>query len=200
MAGKTVEESKRTKLYSVVREVLGNEYTELTVSSFTATEDFRESTSTINCSFLQASNEKKQEKSIDFTGRGTVDALFNGLIRHYSEDFKSLKNITFVGFDVKPDFKTTKNSDSDASIEVVLEFFNSSKKVMTFRDKNRSIASAAVRAIFKTIEFYINSELAFKKLKFLISDAESRSRGDLLALYRYQISAIVSVTSYEGVC
>ena len=60
MAGKTVEESKRTKLYSVVREVLGNEYTELTVSSFTATEDFRESTSTINCSFLQASNEKKQ--------------------------------------------------------------------------------------------------------------------------------------------
>jgi hypothetical protein len=71
---------------------------------------------------------------------------------------------------------------------------------MTFRDKNRSIASAAVRAIFKTIEFYINSELAFKKLKFLISDAESRSRGDLLGLYRYQISAIVSVTSYEGVC
>ncbi len=200
MAGKTVEESKRAKLYNVIKEVLGSEYKELSVSEFTTVEDFKENTSKISCSFSETSSDKVEEKNIAFVGRGLIDALFNALIECYSRDYKSLKNITFVGFDVKPDFKTSKNSGSDASIEVLLEFLNSSKRTMPFRSENRSVASASVRAIFSAVEFYINSELAFKKLRFLISDAEKRSRGDLLSLYRYQIAAIVYVTSYERVC
>ena len=169
------------------------------MSKFTTIEDFNEKTSKISCSFSEASNENVEEKNITFIGRGLIDALFNALIEHYSKDYESLKSITFVGFAANPDFKTSKNSGSDASIDVSLEFLNSSKKTMTFRSQNRSVASASVRAIFSAIEFYINSENAFKRLKFLISDADDRRRGDLLSLYRYQIAAIVSVTSYEDV-
>ena len=80
MAGKTVEESKRAKLYNIIREVLGREYTELAVSKFTTIEDFNEKTSKISCSFSEASNENVEEKNITFIGRGLIDALFNALL------------------------------------------------------------------------------------------------------------------------
>jgi len=199
MAGKTVEENKRAKLYGIIKEVLGIGYVKLFAEKLVSTENIKDNIAQIKCSFYETCNKKKSVKKLNSTGRGLIDALFGGLLEHYSESYRSLKNITFVGFAIKPDFETSETSGSDASVEVVIEFLNSSRKIMTFRSKNRSVVSASVESIFAAIEFYINSELAFRRLKFLILDAKERDRGDLLSLYKYQISAIVSVTSYEGV-
>ena len=70
---------------------------------------------------------------------------------------------------------------------------------MSFRHVGKSFVAASVIALTKAIEFYINSEKAFKKLKFLISDAEKRNRSDIKQGYVSKISAIVKVTSYEEV-
>ena len=199
MAGKTVEESKRAKLYNTIMEVLEEKYVELSVEKFVSTEDFKNNMAQIQCSFSETQGDKKRIEKLECSGRGLIDATFEGLLDHYSQDYKSLKNIAFVEFAIKPDFKTSETSGSDASVEVIIEFLNSSKKIMTFRKTSRSILSASVECVFAAMEFYINSELAFRRLKFLISDAKKRSRGDLLSLYRYQIASIVSVTSYEDV-
>ena len=89
MAGKTVEESKRAKLYNTIREVLGKEYIKLTTLEFTTIEDFTENTSKISCKFLQICDDIAEEKNVTFVGRGLVDALFSALLNHYSKDYDS---------------------------------------------------------------------------------------------------------------
>ena len=70
---------------------------------------------------------------------------------------------------------------------------------MTFHNKGKSFVKASVQGVFNAIEFYINCERSFKKLKFLIKEAQSRGRSDVAQRYVSKISAIVRITSYEQV-
>ena len=189
----TVEESKRGDLYKIIKKTLKKEYLELTVKKMILSEDFKKNTSQISCSFSENRGKAINLKS---SGCGMVDAFFNALLEYYSDNYPSLKNIAFEGISVIPDWRTRAGlSGSDAEIEVEIKFTNSSNSVMTFRNKGKSFVSATVRGVFNAIEFYINAENAFKKLKRLISDAKSRNRDDIAQKYISMIYTVVKVTS-----
>jgi hypothetical protein len=191
----TVEESKREDLYAIIKKTLKKEYIGLKVKKIALLEDFKRDTSQVNCSFSENGGKAINLKS---NGCGMVDALFNALLEYYSDNYPSLKGITFEGISILPDWRTRAGlSGSDAEIEVEIKFTNSSNSVMTFRNKGKSFVTTTALGILDAIEFYINSEKAFKKLKFLIDDAQMRKRWDISQQYTSSISAIVGVTSYE---
>jgi len=193
----TVEESKRDDLYKIIKKTLKKEYLDLTVKKIALSEDFRKGTSQVNCSFSENGGRAINLKS---SGCGMVDASFNALLEYYSDNYPSLENIAFEGISVLPDWRTRAGlSGSDAEIEVEIKFTNSSNSIMTFRNKGKSFVSATVLGVFNAIEFYINAENAFKKLKYLISDAKNRNRNDIAQKYLSTISRVVNVTSYEKV-
>lgn len=196
MARKTVEEAKRTELYQTIKDILKEEYLALNLKKVTIEEEVGKNTSKISCKFSENGGRAVTLRS---EGCGVLDAIFNGLLTHYSVGYPSLVNITFEAFDATPDFRKKKSSGSDAEIVVEIQFTNSSNTIMTFRNSGRSFVSAAVQGVFSAMEFYINSEKAFRKLKFLIQDAKQRGRADIRARYVSQISTIVKVTSYEDV-
>ena len=196
MVRKTVEEIKRDDISELVVGLLGTDYLRLSIKKLTLTENYEKKTSTINCRFSENGTSPLVLKS---KGCGLLDALHCGLVEHYREKYPSLLTLTFEGFSIIPDFSKRDGSGSDAEVEVVLKFANSQENVVTFREVGKSFVSASVAALFGSIEFYINAERAFRKLRKLIEEAKDRGRSDLVQGYVSKISTIVRVTSYEDV-
>ncbi len=199
---KTVEEAKRKELYNVIQNVLGQSYTKLRLSKIKIEENYDEgsaSQSSIVGTVEEQQGDSSKKIQLKCSGNGIVDAMFSGMLSHYSEDYPSIKNISFEGFQVVPNFSDKSASGSEAEVQVMIRLTNSSNRVMTFRHTGGSFVAASVIALTNAMEFYINSEKAFRRLKFLISDAEKRNRSDIKQSYVSKISTIVKVTSYEEV-
>jgi len=199
---KTVEEAKRKELYQIIHDVLGQKYINLKFTKISIKEDYEDcddSESSICGTIEECQDKSCEEVSLHCSGNGIVDAIFSGMLDHYSEDYPSIRNISFEDFEVRPNFSNKSRSGSDAEVQVIIRLSNSSNRIMTFRHVGKSFVASSVIALTKAMEFYINSEQAFKKLKFLISDAEKRNRSDIRQGYISKISAIVKVTSYENV-
>ena len=197
---KTIEEAKRKELYEVIHSVLGQDYINLKFTKITIEENYEDpDESNIHGVIEECQGKSREEINLHCSGSGIIDAIFSGTLRHYSEDYPSIKNISFEDFEVKPNFSNKETSGSDAEVQVIIRLSNSSKRIMSFRHVGKSFVAASVIALTKAIEFYINSEKAFKRLKFLIFDAEKRNRSDIKQGYVSKISTIVKVTSYEEV-
>jgi len=132
-------------------------------------------------------------------GHGIMDALWGSLLHHYRERHPSLGSITFEGFGVFPDWGTKTASGSDAEVEVEIKFRNSMNNMVAFSSKGRSFVRCSVGALFEAMEFYINAEKCFRKLKSLIAESRSRNRSDVTQKYISKISTIVRITSYEEI-
>ena len=146
----------------------------------------------MSCSFLEGTSKRK----IDSSGTGFVDALFRGLLSVYVDTFKSLANIRFTSFGLHASLKPEHGAaGSDAEATVLLETSANSddSTVMAFRKTGKSINVAAAKVVFEAIQFYINCELVYKKLKFLVLDAKSRDRNDVAAAYTSQLVDIVNI-------
>ncbi len=197
---KTVEEAKRRELYEVIKEVLGDDYIYLKFTKINIEECYEsEGNSRIRGDLQETQDGVVTVASLDSYGCGVLDAVFNGILDHYLEDYPSLGNVSFVGFGVSPNFSTKKTSGADAEVEVTMQLSNSSNSIMTFRNTGKSFVRASVFGLAQAMEFYINSEKAFRQLRFLIEDASKRNRGDVKQGYVSKISKIVKVTSYENI-
>lgn len=193
---KTLEELEREDIYQAVKSFLKEDFLTLQVKTFELIENYETEKTEICCVFSDGGEKNKVIRGL---GHGTLDALYHALLYHYKKEAPSIENITFEGFSVRPDWRTKTSSGSDAEVEVEIEFRNSMNSIVTFRNKGRSFVKAAVKGVFDAIEFYINAEIYFRKLKGLIAEAKGRNRSDLVQSYVSRISEIVRVTSYEEV-
>ena len=137
----------------------------------------------------------------EITGRGVgiVDAGFNALLQSFREKYTSLNTIQLsdVYFQVDHSDRTQLSLKSKTFMK--LEFRNDSKSRTCFSETMTSMSFTGVSVLVKAFEFYMNCELLFKRLKFLIVDAESRGREDVASRYRYALSKVVEVTRYQDI-
>ena len=132
-------------------------------------------------------------------GVGLVDAGFNALINHFSRDYPSLATIQLSDLYFQISTKSEQSVNLKSKTLMRLEFSNFRKNKTFFEDRTTSIGFTAISVLVKAIEFYINSELLFKRVRFLIKDAEDRSRYDVASKLKYVLSRVVEVTSYQDV-
>ena len=132
-------------------------------------------------------------------GVGIVDAGFNALLQFFRKKYASLNNIQLsdVYFQVDHSDRTQLSLKSKTLMK--LEFRNDSKSKSCFSGKTTSMSFTGVSVLVQAFEFYVNGEILFKRLKFLIADAESRGRADVASRYRYALSKVVEVTSYQDI-
>jgi hypothetical protein len=199
MSIKTPEENTREKIKQIIREVLKKEYIKLSPKQVSVAEIFAEEQTVVYCEFLEKSERKEKSFNMERRGHGAIDAVWQMLVTHYSKKYKSLETLSFKGFEIETQsgIKKSKGSGSDAEVSVGLRLTNPDKKEVIFRSNSRSILASSVTAAFSAIEFYINSELTFRKLRNLIRNSKERNRGDLTSEYMYKLSEVVSVTSYR---
>jgi hypothetical protein len=188
------EEFKRGDIDALLEEVLGEKAHQITPRHFTIKENLEEGTSEVSCSFMEGQKKRK----FNSKGIGFVDALFKGILEVYVKMFRSLKNVCFTSFGLRAQLESGSSlAGSDSEATVLLETSNRGDRVMAFRRTAKSINAAAAQVVFDAIQFYINCEMAFKKLKAAILDAKKRGRNDTAAVYTSKLVDIVNIASCE---
>lgn len=133
------------------------------------------------------------------TGVGIVDAGFNALVNGFGQTYKSLNTIELSDLYFQVDHSASRGPSLKSKTTMKIEFRNDMKDRTFFSGNTTSMSYTAATVLVKAFEFYINCELLFKRLKFLIQDAESRSRPNISAKYKYDLSKVVEVTNYQSI-
>ena len=133
------------------------------------------------------------------TGVGIVDAGFNALVEHYGGSYKSLSTIALSDLYFQVDHTAGRELSLKSKTMMKIEFRNDMKDKTCFSENTTSMSFTGVSVLVKAFQFYINCELLFKRLKFLIEDAEKRSRPNVAAKYKYDLSKVVEVTNSQSI-
>ena len=144
-------------------------------------------------------NDDGEDKSVEGQGVGMIDAGFNSLVNHFSKSYPSLNTVKLEDVYFQVDHRANKDVSFKSKMEIKLEFSNHCKDKSWFSGKTRSMGYTGVSVLVSAIEFYINCELLFKRVKFLLKDAESRGRHDVASRYKYVLSKVVEVTNYQTI-
>jgi len=197
MIHRTPQENKKDEIEQFIYSFLGDESFKIEIVSLKCLENYKTSKTT---------TEVKLRTNLESTlvkckgeGSGVLHSLFTCLKELYAGQYRSLTGINLNSFSVTTNLCTAASFDrTDAMVEVVSEFKNAAGAITPFRASSSSLMGSAASSILSAVQFYINSEKTFLRLRDLIDDAESRNRSDLKGELVYKITKIIGVSSYEG--
>jgi hypothetical protein len=120
------------------------------------------------------------------------------MVTHFSEQFTSLKKISFDDFIMQVKFKSNVRR-SASPVEVKLALKDAREKNIYFSSESQSVVKAAIAVVVNACEYLINAEIAIVQLKENIEDARDRRRTDLVEIYTHHMIDLVNIISYENV-
>lgn len=195
---KTPSDLQREKLNDIVKKILKDEYISIQISGLTIKEKFGADTSDLICKY-KLSNEK-QTQTLKASGRGMCDALYHGFITKMGKKHPSLNELRIIDFNLNAEglkkYKMTPGTQ--AFVEAHLLIRGGNREGILFHGRSRSIITATIQVICAAIECFINSELAYLKLKKGYADAQRRNRQDLAEKYNLQMVELVNVNCYTA--
>ena len=190
----TLQEQKHKEMVLVVKEVLAGDYWDLSIDELSIEENLLKKFTKVAC--LVHLND--ENFAIEETGRGPIDALFNGLKNNFKKSYLSFHGLNFYEFSISGDVGDS-SLDMASEVECTLSITSVNvQKPLIYRCRDASINRAAICVVLSAIEYYINSERAMRKLKKWAKDARERNRGDLLEESVLKMSKLLEGVSYEA--
>ena len=183
-----------TKIMDIVHNVLNELYIPVQIKNFVLKEDLENDKSLITCELVLG------EKSVFLEGQGdgVVDALFCAIISELNSEYPSLNNVQMIDFILKAK-PVKKGFGSGGFVNIDLAIRNRLGEKSHFLHEARSLNGAVILVVQKTIEYYINSELAMIQLKKSLQDAKKRNRSDLKEQYTNMMSELVKNMPYNKI-
>ena len=149
---------------------------------------------------LRHRDDPDTQEVVEARGVGVVDALFHGLVRHFAGRYASLDTLTFTGFTVHGQMETAGvASGLDAEAKVVITVHNGHQDALSFEASGRSTLAAALAAVLRLVEHFVNAERAFIAVHRALVDARARRRPDLVERFTAELAMLVDNTNYEQV-
>ena len=192
----TPEEIKRGHVQDLFKEILKKKKLSLIPKSISCSETLTPQKTTIAFSFEEISSSKAVIREFsDISGHGFVDCVFRACTEFYAKEYESLNNIELVDLLITPVFNF-RMPVSASKANVVLKMKVGPREVCEFKNESDSIISSGYTSILAAFEFYINCEKTFRTLKYLVNDAKSRNRADLVSVYSCKLASLTEMNSY----
>lgn len=197
----TPEDYKRKEVSKIFEKVLGSSQTKLAPLAIQISESYREGKDFTTTAFSFEQSPAKEDKkvvAIETVGKGFVDCIFSGLQNHFSTEYESLRKIKMIDLSVNPFWSSSqKSTATDATATVVYTLSGGPRGPATFKHSSRSVLKSGFCAALKSFQFYINCERSFSEIQTVIHDAEKRNRFDIVEGWRYYLSKLTEVNTYE---
>ncbi len=193
------EQGKQEGMVALMKEILQDDYTQLSVKLYSMTESLEEEEPMckLTCHLVNADG---TEMTVESTGVGVIDALFNGLRIRLADDYPSLKSIRFSQFNIRGLISVEDGpSTSKAEAEATVGILNSEGVEFIFKSTAPSVSRAGIQATVNAAEYFINSERTFVRLHEILEHYRSEGRMDLVEKYTELMSRVVDNTSYSEV-
>lgn len=181
-----------------IKDVLKEEFLSAEIIDYQLTERVAEHTPCEVVIRLRHSNDEAVQ-TIKGTGVGMVDAVYHGLMAHYAQTYESLQTIQITQFGVTTKMETSEEKGFDAVGVVSLTLANSEGNTFEFEQQGRSVVAATIEITVEALEFFVNSERAFKRIYRALCDAKARNRADLVQAFTGTLAQLVNTTSYAQV-
>ncbi len=192
------EKERQDKMIALMKEILQDEYLQLSVRLYSVTESLVEEDSLcrMTCNLINADG---SEMTVESEGVGIIDALFRGLRDRLADDYPSLRSIRFSQFDITGIISSGGGAASNASAEATVGIENSEGVEFIFKSTAQSVSRAGIQATVNAAEYFVNSERTFVKLHEILEHYRSEGRTDLVDKYTELMSRVVGNTSYSEV-
>jgi hypothetical protein len=118
---------------ALIKRILGSDYLALDVVHYTVSEYVGPDAGCHVVVTLAHADAPDQREAISGRGVGVVDAIFHGLMGHFSKAFDSLGTISFTGFRVQGCMGTSRGPQGlDAEAEVTIKVVNAHRRPAEF--------------------------------------------------------------------
>ncbi len=185
------------RMLALIRDLLGEDYLHLEVRGHALEEDLVEGVSRVRLTLLDSTT--GDEREVSGKGVGLVDAAFDALFGMLAAEYSSLAHIRFVSFSVAGAVGTgERGSQSDSEGTTRLEVANQTGRAFRFEDSSRSVAASCIRVTVDALEYFVNSERAFFRVRSFLDEAKSKGRPDLVDRYTHVLTELVRNSSYAG--
>lgn len=197
MKHQLITDERARKVSELSKEILEDSMVVVQIINIKFMENFETSQAKIDAKVIEVSGEKVKKRNIHGEGVGLVDACFDAMVRCFNEDYYSLDSISIVDFTVSSNLELDSKRKSDANASTLIRVKNSLNCEYSFKSTTSSVSHSSVAVVGESIAFFINAELAYKKLHYALNDAKDRGRHDLITRFQNQMSTLVNATSYE---
>ena len=190
---------KQEKMLTLMREILQDDYLQLSVKLYSMTESLEEEEPLcqLTCVLVNADG---SEMSVESSGVGVIDALFRGLRERLADEYPSLRSIRFSQFNIRGLISVQDGSSaSRATAEATVGIVNSEGVEFIFKSTAPSVSRAGIQATVNAVDYFVNSEKTFVRLHEILEHYRSEGRMDLVDKYTDLMSRVVSNTSYSEV-
>lgn len=140
------------------------------------------------------------EFTVEGSGVGLIDAFFSGLIHHFASDHPSLSALRFTSFAVRGLMAETRQSTAtDAKAQADVGVTNSYGREFVFRSITPSVTWSSLDAVVSAVEYFVNSERAYRRIQKALDHYRAQGRSDLVAKYTDLLAEMVRNTSYSEI-
>ena len=103
-----------------------------------------------------------------------------------------------VNMTVNPFWSSShRKTATDAKATVIFTVEGGPRGASTFQHTSRSMIHSSFAAALTSFQFYINCERSFRKIQVVLKDANRRNRFDIADNWRYYLSKLTEVNTYE---
>ena len=192
-----MQQCEQDEIRLLMREILQDEYLELTVVDYRVTDQLFSN----RCDIELSVKDGRSDDNLLIKGRGVglVDAAWQGLQARFSEEHPSLTSLKFSRFKAKGLIQPSKGQQVDAEAQVELGVKNSYGVEFDFNVTSRSLGHACVQGVAQAVQYFANSELTFVRMHKIRRYYQAEGRIELVSKYTVLMSKMVRNTSYSAV-
>lgn len=188
-------EHRHEEALARMRDVLQEDFLTLRIQGYQLNEDFVASTARIMCTVEEGDGEVRF--GIESEGVGLIDALYKGLQQRYADEHPSLRYIRFTSFQVRGLMNESANDNgTDAKAEARIGVTNAYGTEFEFASVSSSVSQASLETVLAAVEYFVNSERAYRRMQAALTWAKQERRADLVAKYTDLLAQMVRNTSY----
>ena len=192
---RTPQENKKDEIESFIESFLQEDFYKIDLVRLECVENFKKNETLTKIQMKTPGRTSRIKCSGQ--GVGIMHSMFVCLKEMYAAEYPSLKDISLCSFIANTYIEKSSPAAIESRIEIIVEFENKYGHKTPFRASSTSLLKSAALSLISAIQYYINSEKAFVRLRSLIADADRRRRPDIKMDLIYKITKIVGVSSYE---
>ncbi len=189
-------DGKQAGMINLMKEILQDDFVHMEVKSYHVTESLEENTCRISCHLV---HDDGTDFTVEGQGVGTIDAFFNGLKIRLSDEYPSLKSISFSQFNIRGLISGGNSAGTDAQAEATVGIRNSEDQEFIFQSTASSVSRAGLQATVEAATYFVNSEKTFVRIHEILQHYRDEGRTDLVEKYTDLMARVVENTSYSEV-
>jgi len=195
---KLPEDIHREKMVELIKKYVLDEYISLSLSGpLQIEEDVTSEKSTIQGLLVGSYGDYKRIVPLRGEGNGVLHAFHNSIKTKLENRYCFAEDLEMEEFRIETTHPQTRGATSSDRVRVTILARVGARKRIAFRHYSSSVLTSLLGCFLQACEYFINTERAIRKVKFLMENYKERGRADLVDKSLTDLAYLVEYSYYK---